>query len=215
MKDLEKRFISQEIKTETRTEGEVTERIVAGYAAVFNTKTKLSERVEEMIKPGAFSSSLGGDVRALWSHNSDMVIGRTKNGSLELKEDQFGLNFRLKLPDTQQGRDAYTLISQGFVTGVSFGFRVKKDSWTRGENNAPHLRTLEEVDLLEVSPTAFPAYAETSVSARSAEEILKEYESKLAWEENERSSEAVKALRNSLDILEAKFKLETLGLLIQ
>ena len=198
---IEKRYhVVDEIRTEE------ADRKVGGYAAVFNKEARITERLIEKIAPGAFRSSLSNDIRALWSHNPDMVIGRTTNGSLKLTEDERGLAFDLSLPDTTQGRDAFTLIKQGFVTGVSFGFRVKKDSWTRGENGAPHLRTLEEVELIEVSPTAFPAYTETSVSSRSTDELLKDVETQWAFEEKEKGAQIV-ALRAKLDILERRYKL--------
>lgn len=201
MSKIEKRFQSfEEIRTED------SERKIGGYAAVFNKEARISERLIEKIAPGAFRSSLSNDIRALWSHNPDMVIGRTTNGSLKLAEDERGLAFDLSLPDTTQGRDAYTLIKQGFVSGVSFGFRVKKDSWTRGEGGAPHLRTLEEVELIEVSPTAFPAYAETSVSSRSTEEMLKDVETQWAFEENEKGANLLQK-RSYLELLEKRYKL--------
>ena len=119
------------------------ERKIGGYAAVFEQWTRIGPRFEEKIAKGAFASSLpNGDIRALWSHNTDLVIGRTRNGSLKLREDDTGLAFDLLLPDTTQGRDAFTLIKEGFVTGVSFGFRVKKDSWECGEGEKPHRRTI-------------------------------------------------------------------------
>jgi HK97 family phage prohead protease len=198
---IEKRYHSvEEIRTEDG------ERKIGGYAAVFNKEARISERLIEKIAPGAFRSSLGGDIRALWSHNPDMVIGRTTNGSLKLSEDERGLAFDLSLPDTTQGRDAYTLIKQGFVTGVSFGFRVKKDSWTRGDKDSPHLRTLEEVELIEVSPTAFPAYADTQVSSRSTDEVLKEKETEWAYSSKEHEERLI-ALRHKLDIAVMRFKL--------
>lgn len=198
---IEKRYhVVEEMRTEE------TERKIGGYAAVFNREARISERLIEKIAPGAFRSSLTNDIRALWSHNPDMVIGRTTNGSLKVMEDERGLAFDLALPDTTQGRDAFTLIKQGFVTGVSFGFRVKKDSWTRGENGAPHLRTLEEVELIEVSPTAFPAYTETSVSSRSTDELLKDVETQWAFEEKEKGAGLVK-LRTSLELLEKRYRL--------
>ena len=128
-------------------------RVISGYAAVFNRVAKITERLHEKIAPGAFKNSLGGDIRALWSHNTDIVLGRTVNDTLKLSEDDQGLKFELSLPDTSAGRDAFTLIKRGDVSGVSFGFGVKKDSWDRGSDGQPHTRTLVDVDLLEISPT--------------------------------------------------------------
>lgn len=196
----EVRFCTNEVRI---VEDGESSRLISGYAAVFNQRTRLSERLEEVIAPGAFTSSLKNDVRALWSHNPDMVIGRSTNGSLVLGEDHHGLNFSLKLPDTTQGRDAYTLIKGGYVTGVSFGFRVKKDSWERGSEGSPHVRTLLDVDLIEISPTPFPAYPQTSVSARSVDEMLKEKESEWLWTEKQKGFPVDEAKRN-LELLMAR-----------
>lgn len=190
--------------------GDDSKRVVQGYAAVFNKVAKITERLHEKIAPGAFKNSIGGDIRALWSHNTDLVIGRTTNDSLKLSEDDTGLRFELSLPDTTQGRDAYTLIKDGYVSGVSFGFRVKKDAWDRGQDGQPHLRTLLDVDLLEISPTPFPAYGETMVSARSSEELLKEKESEWLWAEKEGKKPSLDSLRSELQRLQMKFALDSI-----
>lgn len=166
---------------ELRTSDE--DRKISGYAAVFE---KLSENlgfnVREKIKKGAFANSVsGGDVRAFWSHDTAQVLGRTRNGSLKLFEDDHGLGFELNLPDTQLGRDAFTVIKRGDVTGMSFGFEVKADQWERGKDGAPHIRTLLDVELFEVSPTAFPAYPQTNVGVRSLEDVIKKQEE--VWEQ--------------------------------
>lgn len=190
---------------------EDSERKIQGYAAVFNKVTRLSERLHEKIMPGAFRSSIQNDVRALWGHDINQVIGRSTNGSLKLNEDDVGLRFELNLPDTVAGRDAYTLVKGGYVSGVSFGFRVKKDSWERGGDSQPHVRTLIDVELIEISPTAFPAYPETFVSARSLDSILKDKETEWAWLDNEKKPNSdVQQLRFKLDLLERSAVLDAL-----
>lgn len=162
---------------EVRATDENGVRKVGGYAAMFD---KLSEDLgmfvplREKIQRGAFADSVAnGDVRAFWNHNHDIVLGRNKNQSLRLHEDSKGLAFDLTLADTQAGRDAFTLIQRGDVSSMSFGFRVRKDSWDRPKDvNAPVIRTLLDVELLEVSPVAFPAYPQTEVQARSIDEAL-------------------------------------------
>lgn len=190
-------------------------RKVGGYAAVFE---KLSEDLgmfvplREKIQRGAFSDSLTkGDIRAFWNHNHDIVLGRNKNQSLRLNEDTHGLAFELTLADTQAGRDAFTLIQRGDVSAMSFGFRVRKDSWERPKDkNSPVVRTLLDVELLEVSPVAFPAYPQTEVQARSLDEaMLKE-----KIEELERSfGKPVSELREHTNraALSAKFQRDVFG----
>ena len=179
-KTIEKRAF-QTTEIEVREDGE--KRTIAGYAAKFNLLSEDLGFFREKIKPGAFASSISGDIRALWSHNTDLVLGRTRNNTLRLQEDSEGLFFELDLPDTQLGRDTFTTIKRGDVSGMSFGFMVRKDSWERGTNGAPDIRTLEDVELFEVSPTAFPAYPQTDVSARSLEEVRAEGLRKLSESE--------------------------------
>lgn len=187
-KKVEKRFTTvNELRADTGA-GE-QKRTVMGYAAVFESETRIGDYYVEKIAKGAFQNSVkNNDVRALWSHNLDMVIGRTANGSLRLAEDAKGLSFELDLPDTTWGRDAYEMIRTGLVSGVSFGFTVVKESWLKGKDGSPHMRTLEEVQLMEISPTAFPAYEDTQVSARSCEEVLREAEKR--WEETDPEEKA-------------------------
>jgi HK97 family phage prohead protease len=194
-KKVEKRFNSNH---EVRTEGET--RKIKGYAAVFNAFAEIGDRFREKIAPGAFAESLSkDDIRALWSHNPDWIIGRNKNGSLKLQEDQHGLGFELELPDTTIGRDTFENVRSGLVTGVSFGFRVLKDSWERGQEGKPHIRTLELVELIEISPVAFPAYEQTHVAARSSEEIIKDIETEWAFNEKESAKPLISELRKKLD----------------
>ena len=161
---IERRVISQ---GEFRAESNGDKRTIGGYAAVFDQLSPEYYGFREQIAGGAFKSSLKNDIRALWSHNPDFVLGRTTSGTLQLEEDSTGLKFSLDLPDTSTGRDVFELISRGDVTGMSFGFRVKKESWKFSEKKGePDVRTLEEVDLIEVSPVAFPWYPTTEVGVR-------------------------------------------------
>lgn len=152
-------------------------RVVGGYAALFNRETELYPGVMEKVSPGAFRESISkDDIRALWSHKTDLVLGRNRNKTLRLWEDDIGLGFELHLPDTQQGIDAYKLISRGDVTGVSFGFDIEEQEIKYGSNGTATVRTLKKLKLFEISPVAFPAYDETSVDARSIREMIKQNE---------------------------------------
>jgi HK97 family phage prohead protease len=142
---------------------------VGGYAARFNSESLDLGGFVERIAPGAFSRALqaGADVRALLNHNSDIVLGRSKSGTLRLAEDANGLAFELDLPDTQAGRDLAVLIERRDIAEMSFGFKMRKDQWAKLGPDA-WLRTLLDVDLLDVSPVAYPAYPSTEVGMRSA-----------------------------------------------
>lgn len=135
---------------------------IRGYAAVFNRMSQPLGNFVERIQPGAFEDSIAGDVRALWQHDTGRVLGRTKNGTLKLWEDERGLGFEVTPPDTADGRDALALIARGDVDQMSFGFSVPAggDTWEDGEGMP--VRTLHKVNLIEVSPVTFPAYLDTS-----------------------------------------------------
>ena len=134
-----------------------------GYAAVFNSPSQPLPFIET-IEPGAFRESLRSrnDIKLLWNHETGMVLGSTRSGTLKLYEDERGLYVEAQLPDTQAGRDAATLIKRGDVTGFSFGFRVPAggDVWVN--NNE---RILKRVNIHEASLTAFPAYLGTEGTA--------------------------------------------------
>lgn len=141
-----------------------------GYAAVFNSDSSPLPFIER-IAPGAFSKSLKSrnDIKLLWNHDTGIVLGSTRAGTLRLMEDNYGLKAIASLPDTQAGRDAAVLLKRGDVSAMSFGFTVPVggDSWDKSGN----VRTLNRVSLHEVSLVAFPAYASTTgtTSVRSVE----------------------------------------------
>lgn len=159
-------------KMETRvqvTDWEVREESdgmhLTGYAARFNEPSEPLPFIER-IAPGAFARSLRSrnDIKLLWNHDSSMVLGSTRSGTLKLIEDDRGLRVSALLPDTQAGRDAKVLIQRGDVTGFSFGFTVPSggEEW----NAEGTERTLKSVRLLEVSTgVAFPAYPSTNGTA--------------------------------------------------
>lgn len=147
---------------------------IIGHAAVFNTIGD-GGWFREKIAPGAFSASIEtDDVRALWNHDPNYVLGRNKSGTLRLQEDGRGLLIEVDPPDTQFARDLMVSIERGDVSQMSFGFEVIKDSWERStEGNNQDIRTLEKVRLWDVSPVTFPFYKETDVAVRSHEEWQK------------------------------------------
>jgi HK97 family phage prohead protease len=159
---LEQRFATIE-GLEVRAKGEKPATIL-GHAALFDTKSVYMMGFRETIEKGAFAESLTGDIRALWQHDTARVLGRTKAGTLRLWEDDQGLAFELNPPDTQDGRDAVTLIERGDVDQMSFGFNVPSggDSWSEDEDGIP-LRSLRAVSLMEISPVTWAAYPQTGV----------------------------------------------------
>jgi len=159
---MERRSLTEPVEFRAAEDG--TKR-VAGYAAVFNVETDIGGMFRERIAPGAFSKALKGDVRSLFDHNTALILGRTKSGTLRLSEDERGLRYEVDLPDTQAGRDLRVSMARGDIDGSSFAFRVLKQSWD--ESSEPALRTIEEVELYEVGPVTFPQYPEAEVGLRS------------------------------------------------
>jgi uncharacterized protein len=149
-------------------------RTISGYAVKWEKKSQvlgLYYKFREQFKSGAFLNSLNNDdQRFLWSHDTGKVLGRTKNNTLRLKEDDVGLRFELDLPNTTLGNDTYESIKRGDVDGVSFGFKVEDDEIEEPEDDLP-LRTVKKAKLLEVSAVAFPAYPDSEVSARGYDPI--------------------------------------------
>jgi len=145
---------------------------IEGYAAVFNKDSEDMGFIER-IAPGAFKNSLKtSDVRALFNHDSNIILGRKSSGTLELKEDKKGLFMSVTPPDTQLVRDmVLSPIERGDVTQQSFGFTVQSDDWDYRDNE-PSIRTITEIrELFDVSPVTFPAYPDTAVALRSLDKI--------------------------------------------
>lgn len=138
---------------------------IRGYAAVFNQLSEELMWFRERIIPGAFKNSLKNDVRALVSHDSSRILGRTKSGTLTLREDEHGLYTEITPPNTTLGHDTVESIKRGDLDQMSFGFNVVNARWA--VEDGKDIRELLEVDLFDVSVVAFPAYPQTEVSVRS------------------------------------------------
>lgn len=151
---IEKRFAQG-----ARVEG----RQLVGVAAPYGAETRIND-FREVIAAGAFTRTLSEqrDVLCLADHDPARVLGRTKSGTLTLRESAQGLEYVLALPDTSVGNDIRELAQRGDIGGVSMGFRAVRDSWQG------NLRTLHEVELHEISIVqAHAAYADTTVTLRS------------------------------------------------
>lgn len=143
-------------------------RTISGYAVFYNSLSDDLGGFTERVAPGAFVDALtpGADVLALRDHDTTILLGRTKSGTLTLTHDAVGLRFSCKLPSTTQAADLATSIERGDLDGVSFGFVTLEDKWTNSTDGGL-IRTLLKVNLLEISPCSFPAYSTSTVSIRS------------------------------------------------
>lgn len=118
-----------------------------------------------MVKRGAFSDTLDDDVRALFNHDANYVLGRTKANTLSLREDDKGLAVEIDPPPNQWAKDLLVSVKRGDITQMSFGFEVKEEGWIFNENELP-LRELKKVRLFDVSLVTYPAYKDTDISVR-------------------------------------------------
>lgn len=153
---------------------------IEGYFSVFNSVYELWPGASESVAPGAFSSSLGEDVRALVDHETRLVLGRNKAGTLELREDSRGLWGKIRInPEDTDAMNLYNRVKRGDVDQCSIGFEIIKEDIDVREDGSVHW-TIREVKLYEVSVVTFPAYEETSVAARK-----KDYETLRAREDEQ------------------------------
>ena len=160
---------------EARAAGADGEMIIEGTAAVFNQETELAPGRFEVIRPGAFKRSLDhhADVRCLFNHDENLVLARTRSGSLELWEDEIALHYRAKLdPNDPDSERVFSKIKRGDVSQSSFYFQVdgegKGGERFHKREGGGMLRELLALKLYDVSPVTFPAYETTEVEARSA-----------------------------------------------
>lgn len=167
-KDFERRHYSVELRAEDDAP------VLVGHAAVFNSLSEEMWGFRERIEKGAFRKTIQeADVRALFNHDPNFVLGRTKAKTLELSEDETGLLTRITPPDTQWATDLVKSIKRGDIDQMSFGFKVIKDEWEEDFDTEPPMftRTLKEVRLYDVSPVTFPAYSDTDVSVRAIDKV--------------------------------------------
>lgn len=162
-KEIERRFLGDPL---FRMDGDDAQKI-QGYAAVFNSLSEDLGGFREVIAPGAFSDTLGADVRALWNHDANFVLGRTKSGTLRLAEDDHGLRVEIDPPESA----AWIMDSmkRGDVDQMSFGFRVVSDDWRMDGQQV--IRTLNKVSLFDVSVVTYPAYPATDAAVRGLREF--------------------------------------------
>ena len=159
------RTIASDFKT--REDGE--ELRIEGYFAVFNSNYYIFSDMSESVAPGAFSDTLGDDIRALIDHETMYVLGRNQAGTLELREDSHGLWGSILLnPNDQDAMNLYARVKRGDVNQCSFGFDILDEETEFFDDGSVHW-TIKKVKLYEVSVCTFPAYAETSVQARKNE----------------------------------------------
>jgi HK97 family phage prohead protease len=164
-KQVERRFLPQEF----RVADENQPPRISGYAAVFDSMSEDLGFFREEIDSHAFDNVMGTspDVRALFNHDANCVLGRTKAGTLRLNLDARGLAYEIDPPDTQVARDLMVSMRRGDVTQSSYAFIVKRDQWTDNADGSITRRVLEIEELFDVSPVTYPGFASTSAQVHS------------------------------------------------
>lgn len=167
MPEMEHRFLQMH-DMHTRQSETGDDLYLEGYFAVFGDIYHVWDGVTESIAQGAFKEALEtDDVRALWNHNTDLILGRTGAGTLELREDEKGLWGKIKINQKDsEAMNAYERIARGDVTGCSFGFLIEDEQLDVSDNGSAHWTILKIGTLYEVSPCTFPAYEATEIASR-------------------------------------------------
>lgn len=193
---MERRFCEAQraVKVENRADGQP---MIVGYAAVFYDGTPATEyvlwddsmgRAVERILPGAFDGALSrpDDVRGLFNHDANEVLGRTKSGTMKLSVDDFGLRYEIQAAETDCAKEVTALIQRGDISGSSFSFSVmpQGQTWTintGGDGATNEVRELKVLQLFDVGPVTFPAYGATTAGVRSVDGIAEARAARDAW----------------------------------
>ncbi len=142
---------------------------VVGTAVVFGQRSLDMGGWVEVIAPSvATCLNSSPDVRCLRDHDPSLILGRTVSGTLTLRADETGIHYDAVAPETQYARDLATVMERGDVTQSSFSFVCVDDTWNYDEVSGYYVRTVQQIELYDVSPVTFPAYTQTTSGMRSA-----------------------------------------------
>src|SRR5437879_1754876 len=171
---MERRIYRALLRAEASASGA---KVLRGYAARYNVKTTIRgwDNFHEVLAAGAFAAALKrGDETMFLIDHAGQPMGRTKNGTLKLSEDEKGLAFSAQLPNTTAASDLFEQVRVGNLDECSFAFSVPRDGdeWDddpdcEDENCNLPLRTIKTLTLFDVSCVSRPAYPQTSISANA------------------------------------------------
>jgi HK97 family phage prohead protease len=170
---MEKQVRSIPVKFETREEEDNP--VIEAYFTVYNSNYDIAPGMSESIAPGAFSRSLSGDIRALINHDTTLVLGRTSAHTLDLRDDSHGLFGVVKINrNDSDAMNVYARVKRGDVSQCSIGFNIIGEDTDIRDDGSVHW-TIRDAELVECSICTFPAYTETSATARSKQrdELIK------------------------------------------
>ena len=207
MKD---KFISRNYEFEIRAEkDEKRGNIIVGRPIVYDSKTDIGGYFAEIIERGALKKANLEDVRFLVNHDQSKIpLARsrknTKNSTMKLTVDNDGMEIEVQL-DTEnntEARNLYSAIERGDITGMSFMFGIDDEEWEDLDSDYPtrHIKAISTV--VEVSAVTFPAYEETSISARDKSVV----ETARIAVETARSGEVDTSSKEKLELEKLKLK---------
>lgn len=143
--------------------------VIYGYAAKFGVRSDDLGGWVEVIAPTAFDAHLSTspDVRALFNHDANLILGRTASGTMKVGKDDTGITYEIDPPDTQGARDLMVSMKRGDVSQSSFGFICKDAAWSFDGATGMDVRTVKEAELMDCSPVVFPAYPQATSGVRN------------------------------------------------
>ena len=165
----------------------------------------IRKKFKERVLKGVFNRAIQEAHRIdfLGEHRNDQLLATTENGSLVLWEDEEGLKMRAKISPTSYGKDFYTLMKDGLINHMSFGFRSLSDKW-RKLSDGTYERSIEKLALSEVSVVRNPAYPQSMISARGIN-LIEEVEIPTDIEEEcEEKEMDLKEIQESIRSLQEK-----------
>lgn len=171
---LEGRTVAGKERLETRAAGDGAKSIT-GYGSVTNQRTTISgwfDEWDEEVAEGAWTKTIAeADIRSMFNHNTERLLGRTKSNTLRLSEDPTGLLYDVDInPDDPNALSVYAQVERGDVDGSSVWFRVIRQEWlmpTEDNGLERELRRILEAELIETGPVVFPAFVQTTATARN------------------------------------------------
>lgn len=175
--EREQRFIPATSAIGVRAKDGADLPTIEGHGALFNDETVIGSWFRERILPGAFKDSLAtDDIRVAFNHDYNCILGRTSAGTATVEEDKQGLKYTAEPPDVEWARGVVLQIKRKDITGSSFSFTVEHsddEEWDYSETKKGMLplRTIKKARLYETGPVAFPAYENTTVSARAMSKV--------------------------------------------
>lgn len=160
--NIERRIFTSQV--ELRMVGDSN--VAVGYGAVFNSLSEDLGGFREIIAPGAFDSVMNDDVRGLINHDPNLILGRTKSGTMRISVDATGLRYEIDMPSTSYANDIRESLSRGDITQSSFAFSIDGDDWAVSESGET-IRTIKKVSkLYDVSVVTYPAYPEAQAGIK-------------------------------------------------